>query len=132
RSNVPGMRSGFVAGDPEILKRFLLYRTYHGSAMNPAIQHASIAAWSDEAHVADNRRQYKEKFAALAPILQGATACPMPDAAFYFWMRTPGDDVAFVRNLLEQQNVTLLPGSYLAREADGVNPGAGFCRMALV
>jgi N-succinyldiaminopimelate aminotransferase len=132
RSNVPGMRSGFVAGDAEILKQFLLYRTYHGSAMNPAIQAASRAAWSDEAHVIENRRLYLEKFNAVVQLLQGVLPVSMPDAAFYLWVRTPISDVEFTRLLYRDYNVTVLPGSYLARHAHGVNPGENFIRIALV
>ena len=134
RSNVPGMRSGFVAGDAAILKHYLLYRTYHGSAMNPAVQAASIAAWDDEAHVQDNRRQYAEKFAAVTPRLAEVLAAEMPDAGFYLWVRTPNKmpDTEFARRLLADYNVVVVPGSYLAREAKGVNPGAGFVRIALV
>ena len=133
RSNVPGLRSGFVAGDAELIRQFLLYRTYHGSAMIPAVQAASAAAWRDEAHVRDNRRQYREKFAAVMPLLRGALDFETPDAAFYLWARVPGgDDAAFARELFRQQHVTVLPGSYLAREARGVNPGRGFVRIALV
>jgi N-succinyldiaminopimelate aminotransferase len=133
RSNVPGLRSGFVAGDPEVVRQFLLYRTYHGSAMNPAVQAASVAAWKDEGHVAENRRQYREKFAAVMPILRGVLAFEAPDAAFYLWARVPGDDdTRFARDLYEQQHVTVLPGSFLAREAKGTNPGKGFVRIALV
>ena len=133
RSNVPGLRSGFVAGDAALIKAFLLYRTYHGCAMSPPVQAASAAAWSDEAHVEDNRRQYREKFAAVMPMLQEVLTFSAPDAAFYLWAQVPGnDDAAFVRELYRQENVTLLPGSYLAREAGGVNPGAGFVRIALV
>jgi N-succinyldiaminopimelate aminotransferase len=132
RSNVPGLRSGFVAGDAAVLKRFLLYRTYHGCAMNPAVQEASIAAWQDEAHVIENRRLYREKFAAVQPLLARALEAPMPDAAFYLWARTPLADTDFARRLFEATNVIVLPGSYLAREAQGVNPGAGFVRIALV
>jgi N-succinyldiaminopimelate aminotransferase len=133
RSNVPGMRSGLVAGDAALLKQFLLYRTYHGSAMNPAIQSASAAAWNDEAHVADNRRLYAEKFAAVMPILKGTLQFDAPDAAFYLWAQVPGgDDTAFVRELYRQQHVTVLPGSYLARDAAGTNPGRGYIRIALV
>jgi N-succinyldiaminopimelate aminotransferase len=131
RSNVPGLRSGFVAGDAAILKSFLLYRTYHGSAMNPAVQAASIAAWNDEAHVRDNRRQYREKFAAVTPRLAEVLPTAMPDAGFYLWVRTPASDSDFARELMHSYNVILLPGSYLARIA-GVNPGAGFVRIALV
>jgi N-succinyldiaminopimelate aminotransferase len=132
RSNVPGMRSGFVAGDPALLKSFLLYRTYHGSAMNPAVQAASIAAWNDEAHVIENRRQYREKFAAVTPRLAAVLDTALPDAGFYLWARTPIDDGEFARGLLADYNVVLLPGSTLARHARGINPGAGFVRIALV
>ncbi len=133
RSNVPGLRSGMVAGDAEVMKKFLLYRTYHGSAMNPAVQAASVAAWSDETHVVDNRRQYAEKFAAVMPILKDVLQFDAPDAAFYLWARVPGgDDTAFARGLYEKEHVTVLPGSYLARDAAGVNPGKGFVRIALV
>ncbi|MGE0496821.1 MAG: succinyldiaminopimelate transaminase [Ramlibacter sp.] len=133
RSNVPGLRSGFVAGDAQLLKQFLLYRTYHGSAMSPVVQAASIAAWGDEAHVVDNRDQYRAKFAQVTPVLAGALDVALPDAGFYLWAGIAGgDDAAFARDLLAQYNVTVLPGSYLAREASGVNPGAGRIRMALV
>jgi N-succinyldiaminopimelate aminotransferase len=133
RSNVPGMRSGFVAGDANILKQFLLYRTYHGSAMSGMVQAASIAAWDDEAHVVANREQYRLKFAAVTPLLEAVMDVRLPDAGFYLWAAVPGgDDVAFARDLLAQYNVTVLPGSYLAREAQGFNPGAGRIRMALV
>lgn len=132
RSNVPGLRSGFVAGDAEILKRFLLYRTYHGGAMNPAVQAASIAAWSDEAHVQDNRRRYAEKFAAVTPIIARHLPCATPDAGFYLWAKTPIADTEFARQLLQQKNVAVLPGSYLGRVADGINPGENFIRLALV
>ncbi len=133
RSNVPGLRSGLVAGDADILSQFLLYRTYHGSAMNPAVQAASAAAWSDEAHVVENRRQYREKFAAVMPILKDALQFEAPNAAFYLWAKVPGgDDTAFARELYRTQNVTVLPGSYLARDAASINPGKGFVRIALV
>lgn len=132
RSNVPGMRSGFVAGDRALLKSFLLYRTYHGSAMNLTVQAASETAWRDETHVVENRRLYAEKFRAVTAILREACEVSMPDASFYLWLRVPGDDAEFARNLLEQYNVTVLPGSYLAREAHGINPGRGFIRIALV
>jgi N-succinyldiaminopimelate aminotransferase len=132
RSNVPGMRSGFAAGDAAILKQFLLYRTYHGSAMSPAIQAASEAAWKDEAHVAENRRLYREKFAAALPLLGAPLETTMPDGGFYFWIRTPIDDTVFARDLLAAYNVAVLPGSYLARESAGVNPGANHVRVALV
>ncbi len=133
RSNVPGLRSGMVAGDAELMKQFLLYRTYHGSAMSPVVQAASIAAWNDEAHVVDNRRQYAEKFAAVMPLLREVLQFEAPDAAFYLWARVPGgDDTAFARELFRSQHVTVLPGSYLARDAASVNPGRGFVRIALV
>ena len=132
RSNVPGMRSGFVAGDAAILEKFLLYRTYHGCAMNPSIQAASVAAWDDEVHVRDNRQQYHEKFSAVIPILQKVLPIEWPDAAFYLWVRTPIDDTVFAKALYEHCNVTVLPGSFLAREAHGINPGKNFVRIALV
>ena len=133
RSNVPGMRSGFVAGDADILKKFLLYRTYHGSAMSGMVQAASIAAWNDEAHVVANRQMYRDKFAAVTPMLAEVLDVRLPDAGFYLWAAVPGgEDAAFARDLLAQYNVTVLPGSYLAREVQGVNPGAGRIRMALV
>lgn len=133
RSNVPGMRSGFVAGDAAIMKQFLLYRTYHGSAMSPVVQAASIAAWNDEAHVVDNRNLYRTKFAQVTPLLAGVMDVALPDAGFYLWARVPGDDdVAFALQLLAQYNVAVLPGSLLARESGGINPGAGRIRMALV
>ncbi len=132
RSNVPGMRSGFVAGDAAILKKFLLYRTYQGCAMSPPIHAASTAAWQDEAHVVENRRLYREKFAAVTRILREVTEIGMPDAAFYLWLDTLRDDTEFTRELFAAQNVSVLPGSYLAREARGVNPGANFVRIALV
>jgi len=132
RSNVPGMRSGFVAGDAEILAKFLLYRTYHGCAMNPAIQAASAAAWEDEKHVAENRRLYREKFEKTLAILSPVTEVEMPEAAFYLWLRTPIADTEFAKQLFGQYNVTVVPGSYLAREAHGVNPGRNYIRVALV
>lgn len=132
RSNVPGMRSGFVAGDGDVLEKFLLYRTYHGSAMNPAVQQASISAWNDEAHVAENRRLYREKFDRVAPMIAKVLPCLRPDAGFYLWARTPQSDTAFAQRLYREYNVTVLPGSYLARESGGVNPGAGYVRIALV
>lgn len=133
RSNVPGMRSGFVAGDADILKRFLLYRTYHGCAMSGMVQAASIAAWNDEAHVVANRALYRQKFAAVTPMLAEVLDVRLPDAGFYLWAAVPGgDDEAFARDLRTQYNVTVLPGSYLARHAAGRNPGVGRIRMALV
>ena len=133
RSNVPGMRSGFVSGDANLLKQFLLYRTYHGSAMSGMVQAASIAAWNDEAHVVANRDMYRQKFAAVTPLLAKVLDVKLPDAGFYLWAAVPGgDDQAFARDLLAQYNVTVLPGSFLARESQGFNPGAGRIRMALV
>lgn len=132
RSNVPGMRSGFVAGDAKFIEKFALYRTYHGSAMNPAVQAASIAAWSDEAHVAENRRMYAEKFTKVVEILKPVLPVTMPDAGFYLWIRTPIADTSFAQDLYRDYNVTVLPGSYLARSAQGVNPGENFVRLALV
>ena len=136
RSNVPGMRSGFVAGDAALIKAFLLYRTYHGSAMSPIVQAASIAAWGDEQHVVENRARYRKKFAQVTPLLAGVMDVALPDAGFYLWAKVPEalgmDDAEFARALLAQYNVTVLPGSYLAREAQGSNPGAQRVRMALV
>ena len=132
RSNVPGMRSGFVAGDAALLKKFLLYRTYHGCAMAPPVQTASVAAWNDEAHVLDNRNQYREKFAAVTPLIAEVLGTGMPDASFYLWAKTPIPDTDFARGLLEHYNVVVLPGSFLARQSGGVNPGANFIRIALV
>jgi N-succinyldiaminopimelate aminotransferase len=142
RSNVPGLRSGFVAGDAALIKPFLLYRTYHGGAMSPVVQAASIAAWNDEDHVVENRRLYREKFAQVTPLLAEVLDVALPDASFYLWAgvparfaaHTPGlsADEAFARELLAQYNVTALPGSYLARTVQGTNPGTGRVRLALV
>lgn len=138
RSNVPGMRSGFVAGDANILEKFALYRTYHGCAMNPAVQAASVAAWNDEAHVIENRRLYAEKFAAMTPLLSDILEVKLPDAAFYLWAKikpqagTSLSDTEFALKLYRDFNVTVLPGSYLARKAHGINPGENFVRLALV
>jgi N-succinyldiaminopimelate aminotransferase len=133
RSNAPGLRSGGVAGDAALLKRFLLYRTYHGCAMSVSVQRASIAAWQDETHVRDNREQYRAKFAALTPLLEPVLEIRQPDASFYFWAGVPGgDDETFARDLFADTHVTVLPGRYLARDAHGENPGRGFVRMALV
>ena len=132
RSNVPGMRSGFVAGDDALIQQFLLYRTYHGSAMSTVVQAASIAAWDDEAHVRDNREQYRAKFARVTPLLAEVLDVALPDAGFYLWAKVKGSDTDFARDLLALYNVTVLPGSFLAREARGFNPGANRIRMALV
>ena len=133
RSNVPGLRSGAVAGDAELLRQFLLYRTYHGCAMSLAVQHASLAAWNDEAHVRENRRQYREKFAAVLPLLRPVMQVAQPDASFYVWAGVPGvDDDVFARDLFASTHVTVLPGQYLARDAHGMNPGRGYVRIALV
>lgn len=132
RSNLPGMRSGFVAGDAAILEKFLLYRTYHGSAMSPAVQATSEAAWNNELHVAENRRLYREKFSAVTTLLKQAMPVTIPEAAFYLWARTPVNDAEFAQRLYHDYNVTVLPGSYLARPAHGVNPGENFVRIALV
>ena len=136
RSNVPGLRSGFVAGDAALIKPFFLYRTYHGSAMSPVVQAASAAAWADEAHVEDNRTQYRDKFAQVTPLLAAVMDVALPDAGFYLWASVPaafnGDDEAFSRDLFAAYNVVVLPGSYLARDFNGSNPGKGRVRMALV
>jgi N-succinyldiaminopimelate aminotransferase len=132
RSNVPGLRSGFVAGDADLLMQFLLYRTYHGSALGPAVQAASIAAWGDEQHVVENRRLYAAKFDQATPVIARALACARPDAAFYLWAATPIDDVEYARRLYAERHVTVLPGSFLSRDVDGANPGAGRVRIALV
>jgi len=132
RSNVPGMRSGFVAGDPAILAKFLLYRTYHGCALSPTIQTASAVAWADEEHVIANRAAYRSKFAEVTPRLAEVLDVRLPDAAFYLWARTPIDDQEYARRLFHEYNVSVLPGSFLARLQNGVNPGANHVRIALV
>ena len=133
RSNAPGLRSGGVAGDAALLKQFLLYRTYHGCAMSLPVQHASIAAWGDESHVRDNRAHYRAKFDAVVPMLEPVLDIRRPDASFYLWAGIPGgDDEAFTRGLFARAHVTVLPGRYLARDAYGENPGAGYVRIALV
>lgn len=139
RSNAPGLRSGCVAGDAALLRRFLLYRTYHGCAMSLATQHASIAAWSDERHVRENRAKYREKFSTVVPLLSPVMNVRRPDAGFYLWAGVPatrataaGDDAAFARELFAATHVTVLPGQYLARDAHGINPGRGYVRIALV
>lgn len=140
RSSVPGLRSGFVAGDPKVMSRFLLYRTYHGSAMAVPTQLASIAAWDDDVHAATNRRLYQEKFDKVIPILSGSLDVERPSGGFYLWTDIQGDDERFTRDLFAKQNVAVLPGSYLGRdtatgagtEAAGSNPGAGRVRISLV
>jgi len=132
RSNLPGMRSGFVAGDASLIKSYLLYRTYHGCAMPPVHQVASTEAWNDEEHVRQNRELYTQKFNAVIEILKPVIDVSLPDAAFYLWLNTPVDDEIFARDLFAQQNVTVLPGSYLSRESDAINPGKNHVRLALV
>lgn len=132
RSNLPGLRSGFVAGDAEIMAKFLLYRTYHGSAMSGVVTAASLAAWQDETHVRANRQAYREKFDAVLEILEPVLDVQRPDASFYLWAKTPYDDAQFTHDLLDQQAVKVLPGSYVSRTAGGVNPGQNRIRIALV
>ena len=132
RSNLPGLRSGFVGGDAKILEKFLLYRTYHGCAMPVPTQLASVAAWQDEVHVIANRKAYTEKFDSVLNILGDVIDVKKPDASFYLWPKTPIKGELFAQKLFEAQKVTVLPGSYLAREADGINPGEDYVRLALV
>lgn len=132
RSNLPGLRSGFAAGDAKLMAKFLLYRTYHGSAMSPIVTAASIAAWTDEAHVKDNRALYRAKFDAVVPILENVLDVRKPQASFYLWAGTPGSDITFTQELYARTRVTVLPGSFLAREAHGSNPGNRRIRIALV
>lgn len=132
RSNLPGLRSGFVAGDADIIQQFLLYRTYHGCAMPPATQSASISAWQDERHVVENRNQYRLKFDTVLQQLSDKMPLLRPDAGFYLWAETPQADTDFAQQLYAQQNITVLPGQYLSRQANGMNPGSGYVRMALV
>jgi N-succinyldiaminopimelate aminotransferase len=132
RSSVPGLRSGFVAGDAAVLAKFLLYRTYHGCAMSLPVQRASIVAWNDDAHATVNRALYREKFERVLPILAPVLDVAAPDGAFYLWPQVGGDDTEFARELFAQQNVTVLPGSYLARDNAGQNPGRGRIRISLV
>lgn len=132
RSNLPGLRSGFVAGNANLIKQFLLYRTYHGSAMSPLVAATSVAVWQDETHVRENRRAYRDKFEAVLPILSPVLDVKRPDASFYLWAATPSDDAKFTHDLLDQQAVKVLPGSYVSREAQGLNPGANRIRIALV
>ncbi|MCV6637742.1 succinyldiaminopimelate transaminase [Candidatus Albibeggiatoa sp. nov. NOAA] len=132
RSNAPGLRSGFVAGDADILKMFLLYRTYHGCAMSLVTQAASTVAWQDETHVIENRRLYREKFTAVSDILSPILNVSIPPASFYLWQQTPIDDIAFAQQLFNQQHITVLPGQFLSRESQGINPGQNRIRIALV
>jgi N-succinyldiaminopimelate aminotransferase len=132
RSNVPGLRSGFVAGDAQVITKFLLYRTYHGCALPLFVQSASTALWNDEEHVLENRDLYRRKFAQVLPVLKPVIDVEHPQAGFYLWPQTPYDDEKFARELFHQQNVTVLPGSYLSRHADGINPGANRVRVAVV
>ena len=131
RSSVPGLRSGFVAGDPELMRRFLLYRTYQGGAMSPMVQMASSAAWDDDAHVRTNRQLYREKFDRVLPILSPVLDVQRPAGAFYLWVDVGGDDERFTRELFTRQNVTVLPGSYLGRTTERGNPGKGRVRLSL-
>ncbi|NOT83988.1 MAG: succinyldiaminopimelate transaminase, partial [Methylococcaceae bacterium] len=132
RSNVPGLRSGFVAGDAEILQQLLLYRTYHGCAMPIPTQHASILAWQDESHVQENRQHYREKYLAFINILKSVCSITQPPASFYIWLKTPINDVDFAQQLFAQEHITVLPGSYLSRDFAGINPGQNHVRIALV
>ena len=132
RSNLPGLRSGFVAGDSEILKQFLLFRTYHGCSMPPATQSASISAWADENHVIENRKLYRQKFDQVLDLLSDTLAPQKPQAGFYLWAQTPVSDTEFARRLFAEQNVTVLPGQYLSRNTGASNPGENRVRMALV
>jgi N-succinyldiaminopimelate aminotransferase len=132
RSSLPGLRSGLVAGDPSLIERFLLYRTYHGCAMPLPTQFASIEAWNDDAHVSANRRLYQQKFDRVIPMLEPVLPLERPEGAFYLWARTPGDDAQFTRALYERTHLTVLPGSFMAREAQGENPGRARVRISLV
>lgn len=132
RSNLPGLRSGFAAGDGKILAEYLRYRGYHGCAMPPHHQVASRAAWDDETHVQENRRLYREKFAAVVPLLAPVLPVEEPAGGFYLWPETPIDDESFAQRLYAEEGVVVLPGSYLGRDSEGGNPGANRVRMALV
>lgn len=132
RSNLPGLRSGFVAGDQNVIEQFLLYRTYHGCSMSPPVQHASAIAWQDEQHVQANRAAYDQKYDAVLELLNPVLEVSKPDAGFYLWPSLPIDDTTFTQNMLREQNVALVPGSYLGREVHGINPGARHVRLALV
>lgn len=132
RSNLPGLRSGFVAGNADIMAQYLKYRTYHGATLAPPAQAASVAAWSDETHVLENRKTYQEKFSAVLDILQPVLPVKAPEAGFYLWFQVPMDGEDFTKRLYEQENVLVLPGSYLSRDSGGINPGDGYIRLALV
>lgn len=132
RSSLPGLRSGFVAGDARLIKPFLLYRTYHGCAMSVPTQRASVLAWDEDGHVAANRELYRRKFDQVMPILEGVVRVQRPAGGFYLWLDTGGDDEAFTAGLFAEQNVTVVPGSYLARQTPAGNPGRGFVRISLV
>jgi N-succinyldiaminopimelate aminotransferase len=135
RSNVPGLRSGFAAGDASILRRFIQYRTYHGSVLSPVVQAASVAGWNDETHVRENRVQYAQKFKEVLPVLTSKLEVALPEAGFYLWAKVEGlgmEDTEFAARLFAEYNVTVLPGSYLSREVHGINPGRGYVRLALV
>jgi N-succinyldiaminopimelate aminotransferase len=132
RSSLPGLRSGFVAGDARLIKPFLLYRTYHGCAMSIPTQYASVTAWNDDAHVAANRALYRSKFDRVLPILSPVIEVQRPAGGFYLWLNVGGDDEAFTAGLFAQQNITVVPGSYLARQTALGNPGAGYVRISLV
>jgi N-succinyldiaminopimelate aminotransferase len=132
RSSLPGLRSGLVAGSSALMAPFLLYRTYHGCAMSLPVQHASIAAWSDDAHVEENRRLYRRKFDRALPILAEAFDVERPAGGFYVWLDVRGDDTAFAAGLYAEQNVTVVPGSFLGRDSATGNPGAGRIRISLV
>ncbi len=132
RSNLPGLRSGFVAGDAALIEKFLLYRTYHGCAMPEQVQRASITAWQDETHVAQNRELYRRKFEAVTAILADCMDVRMPSAGFYLWLKTPIEDTDFTQQLFATENVTVLPGQFLSRETAGLNPGKNYARIALV
>jgi N-succinyldiaminopimelate aminotransferase len=132
RSSVPGLRSGFVAGDPQVMAAYRLYRTYHGCAVPNAVQRASVPAWRDEAHVKSSRRLYQEKFAAVTPILSRELRISVPPAAFYLWVETPINDEDFARELFASRHVTVLPGRYLSRPTATGDPGAGRVRISLV
>ena len=132
RSNLPGLRSGFVAGDAQVLKQYYQYRTYQGCAMGLHTQKASEIAWRDETHVVANRALYQQKFEAVVPLLEDHLSFTLPDGGFYLWAQTPIDDETYAMRLYQDLNITVLPGSYLSRENHGADPGRGFVRIALV